>query len=205
MQAWRLSIHSPAIRVEAARRVFGRQGALAAASGALGLSLVLGWIAPAPLVPVSLTLIGMMAVAGLGLLAYLFARLTVTPLAEPQSAALAAALVPAALFPGIGLGALLVPVILGLWIGWKRPGQRVVALMVQCGAILAFAGAASTDPVNHFTFVTTHGIALFFILKGLAGSANDNPSMERMVGETWMPHPALPARSVRIPESGSGE
>lgn len=205
MHAWRLSILTPANRVDAARRAFARQGPLAAASGALGLTLVLGWIAPAPLVPVSLTLIGMAAVAGLGLLAYLFARLTVAPLAEPRTAALAASLVPPACFPGIGPAALIVPAILAAWLGWKRPGQRVVALMVQCGAILALAAAATGDAVNHFIFATTHGIALFLLLKSLDGSANDNPSMERIGAETWLPQSAHYARSARIPESGSGE
>jgi hypothetical protein len=205
MPAWRLSIHTPAMRVDAARRAFARQGPLVAASGALGLTMVLGWIAPATLVPMSLTLIGMAGVAGLGVLAYLFARLTVAPLADPRTAALAASLVPASLFPGIGFAALAVPVILALWLGWKRPGQRVVALMVQCGAILGFASAANTDPVNHFIFATTHCIALFFLLKTLDGSANDNPSMERTGAETWLPERARYARRVRIPESGSGE
>ena len=205
MPAWRLSIQTPAMRVGAARRAFARQGPIAAASGALGLTMILGWLAPAPLAPLSLTLIGMAGVAGLGLLAYLFARLTVAPLAEPRTAALAASLVPAALFPGIGLAALAAPVILALWLGWKRAEQRVVALTVQCGAILAFAGAATGDPVNHFAFATTHCIALFFLLKTLDGSANDNPSMERTGAESWLPERAHYARRVRIPESGSGE
>lgn len=205
MPAWRLSILTPAMRIDAARRRFARQGPLAAASGALALTILLGWIAPAPLAPVSLTLIGMAGVAGLGVLAYLFARLTVAPLADPRTAALAAALVPAALFPGIGLAALAVPATLALWLGWKRPEQRLVALMVQCGAILGFASAATADPVNHFIFATTHGIALFLLLKTLDGSANDNPSMERTGAETWLPERAHYARRVRVPESGSGE
>ena len=205
MHAWRLSILTPATRVDAARRTLARQGPLLAAAGGLGLAMILGWIAPAPLVPVSLTLIGMAGIAGLGLLAYLFARLTVAPLADPREAALAASLVPAACFPGIGPAALAVPAILAIWLGWKRPAQRVVALMVQCGAILALAGAATGDLINHFIFATTHGTALFFLLNTLDGSANDNPSMERTGAETWLPRPALHARSMRIPESGSGE
>lgn len=205
MPTWQLSIQSPTIRVHLTRRGFARQGPMAAASGALGLTLILGWIAPAPMLDASLTLIGMASVAGLGLLAYLFARLTVTPLADPRDAALAAALVPSALFPGIGLAAFTVPAILAPWLLWKRPSQRVVALMVQCAALLALTTGGGGDAVNHFVVATTLCIALFFILNRLDGSANDNPSMERMGGESRLPPPRHYGRSGVVPDSGSGE
>jgi hypothetical protein len=205
MPAWRLSITTPALKVDAARRIWARQGPLAAASGALGLTLLTGWVSPAPLLPMPLTLIGMAGVAGLGLIAYLFARLTTLPLADPRAAGLAAALIPYALLPGVGVQALIVPVSLSLWLAWRRPEQRVVALMVQCGALTGLVSGAQPDAVNHFFFVTIHGIALFFILNALSGCANDNPSMERMGGETWLPQPAHYARTVRFPESGVGE
>jgi len=205
MSVWRLSITTPRFRVNAARRMFARQGPLASAAGALGLTLVLGWSAPAALLPVNLTLIGMAGVAGLGMLAYLLARLTALPLADPRMAGLATSLIPYSLFPGVGAQALTVPVILSLWLAWKRPEQRVVALMVQCGALMGLVSGAQADGVNHSVFATIHGIALFFIVKALAGSANDNPSMERTRGETWLPEPAPYASYTRISESGSGE
>ncbi|MCW3845816.1 hypothetical protein OF829_01085 [Sphingomonas sp. LB-2] len=205
MAAWRLSIISPTLKVEVRRRLVARQGPLLAAAGALGSALLLGWSSPAPLLAINLTLIGMAGVAGLGLLAYLFARLTVAPLADPRVAALAAALIPPALFPGVGVQALIIPVFLSLWLAWRRSDQRVVALMVQCGALVGLVSAAGGDPVNHFIFATMHGIALFFILNCLDGSANDNPSMERMGGETWLPQNPRYARAVRFSESGSGE
>ncbi|MEZ0244491.1 MAG: hypothetical protein ACAH11_14035 [Sphingomonas sp.] len=205
MPAWRLSITTPALRVDAARRIWARQGPLAAASAALGLTLLLGWASPAPLLPMPLTVIGMAGVAGLGLLAYLFARLTTLPLADSRMAGLAASLIPYALFPGAGVQALAVPVILSLWLAWKRPEQRVVALMVQCGALTGLVSGAEGDAINHFFFVTMHGIALFLILNTLSECANDNPSMERMGGETWLPQSAHYARTIRFPESGVGE
>jgi len=205
MPAWRLSITTPGLRVDAARRVFARQGPIAAAAGALGLTLLLGWASPAPLLAINLTLIGMAGVTGLGMLAYLLARLTTLPLADPRMAGLATSLIPYALFPGVGVQALAVPAILSLCLAWKRPEQRVVALMVQCGALAGLVSGAESDAVNHFIFATIHGIALFFIVNALDGSANDNPSMERMGGETWLREPAHHARTARISESGSGE
>ena len=205
MPAWRLSITTPGLRVDARRRVFARQGPVATAAGALGLTLLLGWVSPAPLPPLSLTLIGMAGVAGLGLLAYLLARLTTLPLADPRMAGLATSLIPYALFPGVGVQALAVPVILSLWLAWKCPEQRIVALMVQCGALVGLASGADSDVVNHFIFATIHGIALYFIVNTIAGSANDNPSMERTGGETWLLEPAHHARTARVSESGSGE
>ena len=205
MLAWRLSITTPGLQVNTARRVFARQGPIATAASALGLTLLLGWVSPAPLLPVNLTLIGMAGVAGLGLLAYLLARLTTLPLADPRMAGLATSLIPYGLFPGVGVQALAVPVILSLWLAWRRPEQRVVALMVQCGALVGLVSGADSDGVNHFIFATMHGIALFFIVNTIAGSANDNPSMERTGGETWLLEPAHHARTARISESGSGE
>lgn len=205
MPAWRLSITTPRLRVSAARRVFARQGPIASAPSALALTLLLGWAAPARLLAIDLTLIGMAGVAGLGLLAYLLARLTTLPLADPRMAGLATSLIPYALFPGIGVQALIVPAILSLWLAWKRPEQRIVALMVQCGAMVGLVSGAQGDTVNHFIFVTMHGIALFFIVNTLDGSANDNPSMERIGAETWLPERAPYANYARVSESGSGE
>lgn len=202
MPAWRLSITTPALRVDIARRMFARQGPVAAAAAALAATLLLGWSAPVPLLPVSLTLIGMAGVAGLGLLAYLIARLTTLPLADARMAGLATALIPYALFPGVGVQALAVPVILSLWLAYRRPEQRVVALMVQCGALVGLVSGADPQAINHFIFATIHGTALFFVVNTLAGSANDNPSMERNSGETRLTPAPHYARMMRVSESG---
>ncbi len=80
------------------------------------------------------------AVAGAGLIAHHLARLTVLPRADPFAAALAATLVAAATLPGLGVAALIVPQLLALpaLAGPRR--DRVVALLVQCIAILAAMG-----------------------------------------------------------------
>lgn len=207
MPAWRLAIAtatSPATPLDAARRFFVRQRAGFAALAALGVTLILGWAAPVP-PPFGWVFGGLGGVLGLGLLAWHLARLTVMPLADPITAALAAALVAIALLPGLGPHALLAPAILSLWSVWRQNGQRVVALLVQCGAAAEWAATA----VNQigFTFVseTMLGIAAFLVLRGTCGAANDNPSMERIVTNSWLLANPCYAKDLASPESGSGE
>lgn len=202
MPVWHLTILTPASRLELLRRAFARQGALPAAAGALAATLLLGWAAPAPLPALPLTLVGMAGVAGLGLLAWLIAKLTVLPLADPRTAALAAALIPPTLFPGMGGQAFIVPMILALWMGWRRNDQRVVALMVQCGAIAAIAGAAAMGLAVSFVIATILGFAWFFAVRTLSGAANDNPQMERVErfgGDSSLPHPSCYAKGESSP------
>lgn len=122
---------------------------------------------------------GLAAIAGLGLLAWHLARLTVLPRAEPLAAALAATLIPALLLPGLGSDALLVSQILAIGLLWRDRHQRLVALMVQCGALLAIAPPLPGAMVNALLYATMLGSALFLLLRGLSGAANDNPSMKR--------------------------
>lgn len=202
MRAWHFSILTPATRMEMLRRGVARQGALLAAAGALGVTLLLGWVAPAPLSDTPLTLIGMAGVAGLGLLAWLIARLTVLPLADPWTAALAAALIPATLFPGIGGQAFAVPMMLALWAAWRRNDQRVVALMVQCGALGALAGLPATGLMGSFVVGTMLGFAWFLGVRTLSGAANDNPQMERLErfpGDSRLPQSSCYAKGESSP------
>ena len=179
-----------------------------AAMAALALTLCLGWSAPAPLGDAPLTLTGMAGVAGLGLLAYLFARLTVLPLGDPVAAALAAAIIPAAMLPGIGAQALILPCSLAIWLGWRRPEQRLVALLVQCGALTSLAGLAPAGVPDGFIPATILGFAWFQMVNGLSGAANDNPQMERVErssGDSPLMQTRSYASSAPTPESGSGE
>lgn len=202
MPVWHLTILTPATRLELLRRAFARQGPLLAAAGALALTLLLGWSKPVPLPALPLTLVGMAGVAGLGLLAWLIARLTVLPLADPFTAALAAALIPVTLFPGMGGQAFAVPMILALWMGWRRQDQRVVALMVQCGALASLAGVAAMGLAGSFVTATILGFAGFFAVRTLSGAANDNPQMERVerfAGYSRLPPPACYAKGESSP------
>lgn len=202
MPVWHLTILTPATRLQLLRRAFARQGPLLAAASALGLTLLLGWAAPAPLSALPLTLVGMAGVTGLGLLAWLIAKLTILPLADPRTAALAAALIPPALFPGIGGQAFAVPMILALWLAWRRNDQRVVALMVQCGALASLAGAPAMGPGASCAIATILGFAWFFAVRTLSGAANDNPQMERVErfsGSSRLPPPSCYAKGQPSP------
>lgn len=207
MPPWHLSIAiatSPATPFGAARRFAARQRAAFAALGALLITLVLGWSTPvAP--PAGWMIGGLSGVLGLGILAWHLARLTVLPTADPLLAALAAALIATATLPALAPQAAFVPAILALWASLAHPRQRVVALLVQCGALTWL----SVAPVNQigFTFAaeTMLGFAGFLLIFKSLGAANDNPSMERILTKS----PLIPApcyATVRSnPESGSGE
>lgn len=207
MPAWRLAVAvatPPATPLDAARRFVARQRAAFAALAALALTLALGWAAPvAP--PLGWVAGGLAGVLGLGLLAWHVARLTVLPSADPLIAALAAVLIAAALLPALAPGAGIVPAILAFWAGWRRPAQRVVALLVQCGA-LAMVSASAVNQIG-FTFVseTMLGFAGFLVISGGLGPANDNPSMERILSFSRLMPRAGCASEMRDSESGSGE
>jgi hypothetical protein len=183
MPHWRLAIAiatPPPTPRDALRRFAVRQRAAFAALGAFAAVLTLGWAAPvAP--PSGWMVGGLMGVTGLGLLAWHLARLTALPVADPLLAALATALIATAALPALAPQAAIVPTILALWAGLARSDQRVVALLVQCGALTMM----SAGPVNQigFTFVavTMLGFAGFSVISRGLSPANDNPSMERAV------------------------
>lgn len=207
MPPWHLSIAiatSPATPFGAGRRFAVRQRAAFSALGALLFTLALGWSSPvAP--PAGWMLGGLLGVLGLGILAWHLARLTALPTADPLLAALAAALIAAATLPALAPLAAFVPAILALWASLAHPRQRVVALLVQCGA-LTWLSATGVNQIG-FTFVaeTMLGFAGFLLVSRGLGPANDNPSMERILTKS----PLIPApcyANVRPnPESGSGE
>jgi hypothetical protein len=189
MPDWRLSIATampPPTRLHALGRIVRRRRAALLAAAALLVTLLLGWSAPAPL-PADIFFAGLASLVGIGLLAWQLARLTVLPLANPALAALAAALTAIVLLPGLGTAALVPALILSLWAGLRQRGQRVVALLVQCGALLSLAA----NPVNHigygFVSVTMLGFALVMALRDPSGAANDNPSMKRIHRDSQLP------------------
>jgi len=203
MLDWRLSITMalpPPTRLHALGRLAWRKRAFLAAAGALLLTLALGWSAPAPL-PADMVFAGLAAVVGFGLIAWQLARLTILPLADPVLAALAAALAGVVLLPGLGPQALIPSVILSLWVGWRRNDQRIVALMVQCGAFVAWAA----NPINHIGYgsvsVIMLGFALVMTLLDPSGAANDNPSMKRIPDDSWL----LESACYDIGESSPGK
>lgn len=180
--------------------------AFAAALAALAAALVLGLAGPMlpgardPLAAAGLAdAIGLVFVAGAGALAHLLARLTAEPVA-PADAALAAAFAPVVLVPGLGVGALLVPLTLSLVV--RGPGQRVVALMVQCTALAVAAAAPASGSGAALVCAIMPGIAWVAALRGCRGAANDNPSMERMERfdqDSKLLHFACYARADSIP------
>jgi hypothetical protein len=180
MRAWHISIVAPPTRMAMLRRGTARRGAVLAAIAALAATVLLGWSDPASLGGTPQTLAGMGAVAGLGLLVWLIARLTVLPLADPSTAALAAALVPPVLFPGIGDAALAVPVLLAVWMGWRRSDLRGTALLVPCGALAIWSDLPATGPAAGPVIAAMLGLAWILAVRTLSGAANDNPQMERL-------------------------
>ncbi len=191
MPDWRLSIRAataPATRAAALRRVALRQRAAIGASGALVATCVLGWIPLQPPLPGlgwaagaagAPDLQDLATVAGAGLLAWHLARLTVSPTARMPESALIAALIAVVSLPGLGAGALLVPILLAFCDGWRRNDQRVVAFLVQCGAILAAAGASGGTVTNGFACAIMLAATGFSAIRPASGAANDNPQMER--------------------------
>ncbi|MDF7774566.1 hypothetical protein P1X14_04850 [Sphingomonas sp. AOB5] len=199
-----LSIQTPASRLMVARRLFVRHGAILGAIGGLAGTAALGLSGTTPLPGFgSIVLTGLMAIAGLGALAWHFARLTILPLADPAIAALIAALTVATLAPGMGLNALILPAILSLWVGWRHREQRLVALMVQCGALSAMIPDMVNPEFACSLTVTALGIAWFFAAKSLSGAANDNPSMERnpSIYPLWV----APACDIKATDSIPGK
>jgi hypothetical protein len=207
MPDWRLAIAiatPPATPLDAIRRFAARRRAALAALGALALTLLVGWSAPvAP--PFGWMLGGLAGVLGLGLLAWHVARLTALPTADPLLAALAASLTATALLPALAPQTVLVPSILAILTGWRRAEQRVVALLVQCGALAAVAAGIVNQIGFTFVSVTMLGFAGFLTLSRGSEASNDNPSMERILTNSRLMQPACYARERRNPESGSGE
>jgi hypothetical protein len=146
-----------------------------------------------------LELAGIVAIAGLGLLAWHFARLTALPLAESPATALIAALIPALFFPGLGKMALIVPAGAAFWLWRRHADQRVVALLVQCGALAGLSARADGDFSSGFLYATMLGTALFLTARTLSGAANDNPSMERVGQIHRLPPPACYASADSYP------
>lgn len=143
---------------------------------------------------------GLAVIAGLGLLAWHMARLTVLPRAEPMAAALAATLIPVLLLPGLGSDALLVCQIVAIGAWLRDHNQRLVVLMVQCGAVLAISPPPLGAMVNALLYVAILGNALFLLLRGLSGAANDNPSMKRGGSESVL----MPSHGYARSDSISG-
>lgn len=144
--------------------------------------------------------IGLAAIAGMGLVAWHLARLTVLPRAEPMAAGLAAALIPALFLPGLGSDALLVAQIAAIGALLRDRSQRLVALMVQCGAVLAITPPPLGAMVNALLYVMMLGGALFLLFRDLSGAANDNPSMKRGCSESIL----LPSHGYARSDSMSG-
>jgi hypothetical protein len=207
MPAWRLAVAiatPPATPLDALHRFAVRRRAAFAALGSLILTLALGWNAPVEPVTGWMTA-GLAGVLGLGLLAWHFARLTVLPTADPLIAALAAALIATALLPALAPIAVIVPAILAFGAGWRAPSQRVVALLVQCGALIMMSASAVNQIGFTFAAETMLGFAGFLVVSRGLGPANDNPSMERIVTNSPLKPMPCYASEQGYSESGSGE
>lgn len=161
--------------------------ALTAALAALAATLAAGLAGPALpgawswLMPRGeYAVAGLATIGGAGLLAWHLARMSAVPV-RAGKAALAAAIAPLLLVPGIGAGALIVPAAIALDGARRDRGQRVVALMVHCGAAAALAalaaGLAAAAPASVIVLISSWVAAL----RSCRCAANDNPSMERVV------------------------
>ena len=175
--------------------------ALAAATAALALTLMLGAL---PLLhalaswPPALLVLGFATCAGL--LFWHLARLTAMPPARGglAAAALPAALLPVALIPRLSLVALLPGLALGLAAARRDPVQRVVALLIHCGAVPLLASIFSTSQLGHAV-----GYAILLAGTALAthqavrGGANDNPLLEPSSAKSWLLAASRHARERR--------
>ncbi|WP_188055861.1 hypothetical protein [Sphingosinithalassobacter sp. CS137] len=163
------------------------------AAGALAVSMALAMMGPAAPGPAALALhlggapaLGLILTAGLGVFAWHLARLSATRPAGGPAAAVLPALLPALCLPQPGIGPLLLAAALALAANRRDRAQQVVALLVQCAAWAAVAGAAGLPPANGFATVTVligAGLALHL---GTARVANDNPSLERRGANSWL-------------------
>jgi len=91
------------------------------------------------------------------------------------------------LLPGLGPQALIPAVILSFWLQCRRDPQRIVALIVQCAALMTWTAV----PVNHIGYGLASVILLGFVLVRLlsnpSGASNDNPSMKRIFADSRLP------------------
>lgn len=143
------------------------------------------------------------AVAGAGLIAHHLARLSILPRADSAAGALPAALVAAATMPGIGVAALAIPAILALAAARAAPRERVVALLVQCGAI-SWAATASINHIGeYFATAAVLVVCVFSMTYQLSGAANDNPHMKRKYRDSRLP--ISPCYAREDSQTGSGE
>jgi len=157
-----------------------------AALGAAALALMLGLLHGLPAAPAlfSPALSGLMVATAIGALGWHVARLTARPAAQGGlgAAALPAALAIFLFVPEASVGALAPALPLALAAAWRDAAQRVVALVVHCGALLAFAAVASDNAFGYQC-----ACAILLVGAGLAAhqsvrsAANDNPLMKRNV------------------------
>lgn len=175
--------------------------AAACALGSIGATAPgLAWAARTAGVP---DLAGLALVVGLGLLAWHIARLTVSPTADAREAALLAALIAVVSLPGLAIGAVTVPLLLSIFGGWGRKDQRVVAVLVQCGATLA-ALAGPNEPLLYcFAGAMMLAATGFALRRPASGAANDNPQMERAGPDSGVP--ISMCYVIGDSQSGSGE
>lgn len=144
------------------------------------------WIALAGLAaPLALALAGgdinrLLLVAAAGLAGWHFARIAGLPRVDPLAAALPMALMGAALLPIPAVAALILPVLAALLLARGRRLDRVVALMVQCGALLTLATAAGSGLALALTPAFLFVLSVICARSELSDAANDNPSMERV-------------------------
>ena len=160
---------------------------LAAALAALAATLLLAGFGP-PLRGLAAHLpwgaFGLFVVGGVGLLAHHLARLTVAPCGGGSLAAsaLPAALIPVAVLPQLGAGAIAVPLLLSLAAARTRRLALLVPLAIGGALVGGSVGAACLAPV---------ALAVAAFLRPLALSSNDNDP--RNSGARLWPAPAIHA------------
>ncbi|WP_448661809.1 hypothetical protein ACG3SL_14155 [Sphingomonas sp. CJ20] len=186
--------YGSATLLRALRRWPAMPASTAAVAGVLALggfgATIPGWwdvLRGTPLVG----LLGLLVAGGAGLLAFHLACVAgerVAARTRGWRAPLVAALIPVAAIPGMGAGALAVPLVVAALL-LLRPapaGQRAVALAGAIGALAGLVAVALQSPLaGCFGSVTMLGSACFLIALRPMGAANDNPRVER-TGGIWM-------------------
>ncbi|MEG3180402.1 hypothetical protein [Sphingomonas sp. LT1P40] len=134
------------------------------------------------------TAIGLSLATAIGLLAWHIATLTVPPRPSWASGSIAAALLPALLIPGLGFAALLPALALSFARSGMDRRQRIVALLVQCGAALALlplAFPSARIETDGFLLATMAFCCGLSFICAVPRAANDNPLLKRPLRTAW--------------------
>ncbi len=178
------------------------------AAGGFGASLPGWWEMLSPGAAVGL--VGLVLAGGAGLLAFHLAGVagnSSRATARGWRAPLAAALVPVATIPAIGVAALVVPLVAAIGLRPETRGERAAAIAAVLACAAAFSAAHLSSPeTGCLASLTMLAAAWFLSTRPAIQAANDNPSLERMRYDWMLPDPRAYARQrAGTRDTGNGE